>query len=754
MAQTDSATTEVQEALQKQAERDRLMAAIALRIHQSLDLQEILDCTVAEVRQFLQVDRVLIYRFDPNSTGTLVAAAVAPEWNLQEALETHQTWQLVEQNLYQQGQSYTFNNVEQSEFSAEHRKFLGMLKIKAKIVVPIFQGAEFWGVLVIHQCTNTRQWQRFETDFLGQVATQMAIAIQQAQLFNQVQQQAQREQLLNQISRALNSSLDLDHILQEIVDRTGECFSVDRVLIFTISDKILARNEWRNGSNVVSLLAVEVALADWTDLADPNSDFYQHRVFHAPDFSQLPPTPSRRIQIEQAQVKSVLAVPIFIRDKLFGELALHTTTCYRTFTHEEIQLLQRIGDQAAIALYNAQSYERLEDLVQERTRELQQEKLISEAANRSKTEFLATMSHELRTPLNAILGLSQILQQQIFGSLTPKQAEYVSHIHSSGEHLLLLINDILDLAKVDAGRETLTLAAVILPDLCRYCLTLVQEQAFDRGLQLTCDIAPEIDLCFADERRLKQMLLNLLSNAIKFTPQGQVSLIVKAVEQGITFTVADTGIGIAAEQLGKLFQPFSQVDSQFNRQYNGTGLGLALTRKLARLHQGDVTVKSTLGKGSEFTIYIPNLSLERSQGDRCDTQNASDIEVVSPRSNLTRKILIIENDERDAMLLQDYLQTIGYQVEHLFSGQNLLETVRCFRPKLILLDAQLSSEETSLDLLDCLKQQVDLCQIPVVMMTAVAVMDDREKFLAAGADDCLSKPLEIVKLELLLMKYL
>ncbi|MEH2453291.1 PAS domain S-box protein [Nostoc sp.] len=230
----------------------------------------------------------------------------------------------------------------------------------------------------------------------------------------------------------------------------------------------------------------------------------------------------------------------------------------------------------------------------------------AEAASRAKSEFLATMSHELRTPLNAIMGLSQLLQQEIVGSLNEKQNEYVSCIYSSGEHLLELINDILDLSKVEAGKEELLLSPLPVSDLCNYAIWTVRDRALEKGLQLTHEIDLEADILIADERRIKQMLLNLLTNAIKFTPDGQVSLVVKKVPQGMTFTISDTGIGIDSNQFQFLFEPFKQLDSQLNRQYEGTGLGLALTRKLARLHGGDVSVTSILGEGSQFTLFLPN----------------------------------------------------------------------------------------------------------------------------------------------------
>ena len=250
----------------------------------------------------------------------------------------------------------------------------------------------------------------------------------------------------------------------------------------------------------------------------------------------------------------------------------------------------------------------IEDITERKQTELKllASQTAAEAGSRAKSEFLATMSHELRTPLNAIMGLSQLLQQEIVGDLNNKQKEYINCIYSSGEHLLALINDILDLSKVEAGKEELYLSPLPVSDLCNYVLSTVRDQALAKKLQLISEIDPQVEICIADERRIKQMLLNLLTNAIKFTPMGQVSLAVKKVPAGIKFIVSDTGIGIDSNKLQLIFEPFKQLDSRLNRQYEGTGLGLALTRKLARLHGGDVTVESTLGAGSRFTLFLPD----------------------------------------------------------------------------------------------------------------------------------------------------
>ncbi len=375
----------------------------------------------------------------------------------------------------------------------------------------------------------------------------------------------------------------------------------------------------------------------------------------------------------------------------------------------------------------------------------------AEAASLAKSEFLATMSHELRTPLNAIMGLSQLLQQNIVGSLNEKQNEYVSCIYSSGEHLLALINDILDLSKVEAGKEELLPSRLPVSDLCNYAIWTVRDRALEKGLQLTYEIEQEADICIADERRIKQMLLNLLTNAIKFTPAGQVSLVVKKVPQGITFAVSDTGIGIDSSQFKFLFEPFKQLDSRLNRQYEGTGLGLALTRKLARLHGGDVTFTSTLGKGSHFTLFLPN-PVHPEEEESGSENNHS----LSPSfsTSKTKRILLVENEENTAILLQDYLQTIGYQVTWINNGNDFLNQVQNLHPDLVFLDFQLVDDVSKSNLLSILRHEPSCKDLQTVMIRSSEPTEEEITMLPGSTNDYLIKPIRVFQLESILSRYL
>ena len=297
---------------------------------------------------------------------------------------------------------------------------------------------------------------------------------------------------------------------------------------------------------------------------------------------------------QAAEFRSILAVPMLHDGKPIGAITVAGPEA-RPFPDKQIELLKTFADQAVIAIENV----RLFSEIQDKTQQL-------EIANRHKSEFLANMSHELRTPLNAVIGFSEVLIEKMFGEINPKQEEYLQDILSSGKHLLSLINDILDLSKIEAGRMELEAQPFDLPAALDNALTLIKERAARNSIGLEVHVDPRIGEILADERKVKQVLLNLLSNAVKFTPEGG-KIIMSAVMNGeaVAVSVADTGIGIAAEDQETVFEEFRQVGTDYARKREGTGLGLALARRLVELHGGKLSLQSELGKGSTFTFTIP-----------------------------------------------------------------------------------------------------------------------------------------------------
>jgi signal transduction histidine kinase len=311
-------------------------------------------------------------------------------------------------------------------------------------------------------------------------------------------------------------------------------------------------------------------------------------------------------------VVALLVVPIALKGKIIG--LLYTANRRPTaFTPGDQEILSRLAAQAAIAIENATLYaqvrqyaEDLEAKVEARTRELQKANTQLAAASQHKSEFLANMSHELRTPLNAIIGFSEVLLERMFGELNEKQAEFLQDILSSGRHLLSLINDILDLSKVEAGRMELHLEPFNLALAIESAMTFVRERANRHGISLGLDLDGRLGELVADERKVRQILLNLLSNAVKFTPDGgQVSVAARLAEDRAEISVRDTGIGIAPEDQGVIFEAFRQVGKGQGQKREGTGLGLALAKEYVELHGGKISVQSEVGKGSTFTFTLP-----------------------------------------------------------------------------------------------------------------------------------------------------
>jgi signal transduction histidine kinase/CheY-like chemotaxis protein len=357
-----------------------------------------------------------------------------------------------------------------------------------------------------------------------------------------------------------------------------------------------------------------------------------------------------------------------------------------------------------------------------------------ETASRAKSDFLANMSHELRTPLNAIIGFSEVLQEQMFGPLNSKQAEYLGDIVTSGRHLLLLINDTLDLSKIEAGKMELELATFSLPAVLEDGVTMVRERAARHGIECSVDAGPDLDDVEADERKVKQVVFNLLSNAVKFTPDGgRVDVRARRVGDRAEVAVADTGVGIDPSDQDRIFREFQQAGQQ-----EGSGLGLALARSLVALHGGRLWVESEPGSGSTFIFTLPVRQKAVSETTAPEPPLAIAETAPIPRASKAAPatVLLVEDDPRSVELLTLYLEGDGFEVVACGDGLAGMETARRRRPDAIVLDIMLP-DLSGWDFLSLVKGDETTARIPVVI---VSMLDERGKGLALGAADYLVKP--------------
>ncbi|MBL8361514.1 MAG: GAF domain-containing protein [Rubrivivax sp.] len=470
------------------------------------------------------------------------------------------------------------------------------------------------GSLFITQ-TPARAFTGAQLRLLSTFADQAVIAIQNTRLFNETKEALERQTATSDVLKLISrSTFDLQPVLDALLESACRLCGADGALLYRPDSDGAYRPaawrlfEWQDATTQEHYLAT---LRERPIRADTSTVAGRALVTGAPvhvEDVDRDPQYERRDLIGQGEFRNVLAVPLLREGEPVGVIALSNSRVGPSFSASDIELVTTFADQAVIAIENVRLFHEL----QEKTHQL-------EAANRHKSEFLANMSHELRTPLNAIIGFSEVLTEQMFGDVNDKQMEYLRDIHASGQHLLSLINDVLDLSKIEAGRMELELSCFDLGLLLEHSATLVRERAQRHGLTLEIEVDEGLEAWVADARKVKQSLVNLLSNAVKFTPAGgRVTVRARHLNgsagragEWAEVSVTDTGIGIKPEDHALVFEEFRQATVL--RKSEGTGLGLALVRRFVELHGGEVTLRSAPGEGSTFTITLPQRALETLQ---------------------------------------------------------------------------------------------------------------------------------------------
>lgn len=616
-----------------------------------------------------------------------------------------------------------------------------------------------------------------------------------------LRQQIEQERLLNQVTSQIRQSLELPVILETAVEQVRQFLQVDRLLIYQFDEfshnAIDAQEEAFSPGEKIASLTIEsnasVTLLSSTvrwgyvtyearaskDISSvlnliekedssiqiPNcrEKYRQGQILSIDDIESAYSASSCLLNLlRQSQVRAMLVVPIIVQDKLWGLLIAHQCFKPRSWIESERTFLSLIAEHLSVAIHQAQLYAQLqqqkitlEQRVIERTQELRDALQAAQAASRAKSEFLATMSHELRTPLTCVIGMSATLLRWSFGQESSqrvplhKQRHYLKTIQDSGEHLLELINDILDLSQVEAGKAILNFSQFSIIKLAEQVVRTFQEKAYVRRVSLDLDLqiksqgsrakaASEEYFC-ADKRRVKQILFNLLGNAIKFTPAGgQVTLRIWREQNCAVFQIEDTGIGIAANELPLLFEKFQQLETVYQRKYEGTGLGLALTKQLIELHGGSIEVESVVGEGSIFTVWLPDQPLAATLSNKG---------AVSHRKNSDPQgsIVLVEDNGESATLICEILTTAGYHVVWLIDGSTALGQIELLQPKTVIVDWQLRGVD-GYEITHCLRNSPTTQHIKVLALITPTLTEDQEDNISAIVDHFLPKPIEPAQL--------
>jgi two-component system sensor histidine kinase/response regulator len=583
---------------------------------------------------------------------------------------------------------------------------------------------------------------------------------------DRLDRQLERSLLLNQVATKIQESLDLSVILETTVAEVREFLQADRLLIYQFD---LVKTERLQLQESAALVGVGVGSAieqigyityesranealssvlHYTENFCFNQSPHCHARYLAGEtliiddvdatYSQIP---CLRAFLEQAQVKSKVVSPILVGQKLWGLLIVHQCDRQRHWEDWEIEFLGHIAEHLAIAINQAQLYYQLQQQTQnlevcviERTQDLHDALAAAQSANRAKSEFLATMSHELRTPLTYIIGMSATLLRWSLGDLSDRQRDYLNTIHTSGEHLLGVINDILEVSKIESGRTVLEVREFSLTSLSRQSVDAFRAEASKNGLDVVLDLklSPDQDKFWADPRRVRQILNNLLSNAIKFTPpEGNVTLRVRREQNVVVFEVKDTGIGIPEAAQALLFEKFQQLENVRQREHQGSGLGLALTKQLVELHGGSIKVNSEVGVGSVFTVRIP---LQRLNEHTPLMHRAPADEPVVGR------IVLAEDNEESASLICDMLTAADYQVIWIVDGSRVLDQVELLQPAAVIANVNLANAN-GYDLVESLRRFANNQGIKILAIVDANAPDQNERARQAGADDTITQPI-------------
>ncbi len=693
--------------LLRSQKQEILISEIALNIRQFLNLEKIYEAIVQDVKNFLNADRTVIYKFNPNMSGTIVAEAVDSPWDASIHLNIIDTcFRDNKGGAYQQGRMFVANDIHKANLTPCHIQLLERFQVKANLVVPILlpesssgscrddinQPPSLWGLLIVHQCATTRNWEDVDSRLIQQLSVQLAIAIQQAELYQNLQNLntsleekiQQRTTELRQNEELLRVSFDNAPVGMATLDLEGKFLTVNQNICKTY------------GYAPEELLQISAI-----DITHPNS-----------------------VELTLASLHKLYVGEIF-------NIAIEKQYIHKNGTI--VDAISRVSLIRDIENNPIQFVVSVEDVTEKNQNEAKLAAAkVSEASNKAKSEFLATMSHEIRTPMNAVIGMAGLLSST---TLSSQQQQFVSGIRQGGKVLLAVINEILDFSQIESGTIELEEYPFDLRNCIEEILDLMSSQAAEKSLDLSALIDLDVpQQIISDSTCLRKILVNLISNAIKFTKKGEIAITVSSILSDpdantyqLDFAVRDTGVGIAPDAINRLFKPFSQADSSITRKYGGTGLGLAISKELCNLMGGEIKVESEVGQGTTFRFFIRTQAI------------ATEILKTNPDFD-QKQVLVVNTSSTSQKIIGLYTQGLGITVNAAYSESEAIQYLGMSKYDAVLIDRHLQS----IDGMDLARNIQEIFpSLPIILLTSVSANDIPIPNYIAG---CLTKPITASKL--------
>jgi signal transduction histidine kinase/ActR/RegA family two-component response regulator len=592
--------------------------------------------------------------------------------------------------------------------------------IRSLMSAPMLLDDEVVGALSVYR-TEVNPFGEREEALLAGFAAQAAVVVRNVHLLRALEnrgaelaRRVEQMEALSEVGQSVGSSLVLDEVLSDIIKNAVRFAGCDGGSIMEYVEKercFSVRSAYASSPDLLERLRTIRIELETTLVGRAAREGHPVAV---PDLSAVDLDPHLQLLYDDGW-RSVMAVPVLRGDSIIGALVVRRRSP-GAFSEETADFLETFASQSAIAVYNAQLF-----------RELQQKSAELEIMSQHKSEFLASMSHELRTPLNAVIGFSEVLLERLVGDLNERQDEYLRDILNSGKHLLALLNEILDLSKVEAGRMEVEFSTFSVPAAIEHAVSMVRERAARHSITVNQSVAPSVDELTSDELRIRQVLVNLLSNAVKFTPDGgRVDVLAEPVGAELVITVRDTGDGIVPEDRERIFESFQQGRRGAPKE-EGTGLGLTLCRRIVTLLGGRIWLESEVGRGSAFHVAVP---LDARSADAVGSGDAD-----TPKGR--RPVVVIIDDDRASLdLLTAYLTGTGLQVVRARDGRHGLAEIRRLHPAAVVLDIRLPGMD-GWEVLEALQTERATREIPVII---VSILEEKARGLAAGAAAYLTKP--------------